>query len=55
MPEVIRQLVRDYVYQIKFVIDSPRNCEEVEAWLAGFPEINIHACSSCRKGSMWKP
>jgi 7-carboxy-7-deazaguanine synthase len=39
VPEVIRQLVRDYAYQIKFVIDSPRDCEEVEAWLAGFPEI----------------
>jgi 7-carboxy-7-deazaguanine synthase len=39
VPEVIRQLMRDYVYQIKFVIDSPRDCEEVEAWLAGFPEI----------------
>jgi 7-carboxy-7-deazaguanine synthase len=40
VPEVIRRLVRDYPYQIKFVVDSPRDCIEAEAWLAEFPEID---------------
>jgi 7-carboxy-7-deazaguanine synthase len=40
VPEVIRRLVREYQYQIKFVVDSPRECHEAEAWLAEFPEID---------------
>jgi 7-carboxy-7-deazaguanine synthase len=39
VPEVIRQLVNDYEYQIKFVIDTPQDCQEVETWLCEFPEI----------------
>ena len=38
-PEVIRRLVRDYAYQVKFVVDGPAACEEVERYLADFPEI----------------
>ena len=38
-PEVIRRLVRDYEYQFKFVIDRPRDCREVETYLANLPEI----------------
>jgi len=38
-PEVIRRLVRDYDYQLKFVIDRPQDCREVEEFLARFPEI----------------
>jgi 7-carboxy-7-deazaguanine synthase len=38
-PEVIRRLVAEYVYQIKFVIDSPEDLELVEKYLAEFPEI----------------
>jgi 7-carboxy-7-deazaguanine synthase len=40
VPEVIRQLVREYPYQIKFVIDLPSDCDEMAAWLAAFPEID---------------
>jgi 7-carboxy-7-deazaguanine synthase len=40
VPEVIRRLVREYPYQIKFVVDSPRDCQEAETWLAEFPEID---------------
>ena len=40
VPEVIRRLVREYEYQIKFVVDSPRDCQEAEAWLSEFPEID---------------
>ena len=28
-PEVVRRLVADYVYQVKFVVDSPDDCGEV--------------------------
>ena len=45
VPEVIRQLVQDYEYQIKFVIDTPPDCQEVETWLAEFPEIRRAGCS----------
>jgi 7-carboxy-7-deazaguanine synthase len=40
VPEVIRRLVREYGYQIKFVVDSPRDCQEAEAWLSEFPVID---------------
>jgi len=39
-PEVIRRLVREYTYQIKFVIDAPADCLEVEQYLQQFPEID---------------
>ena len=39
-PDVIRRLVRDYNYQLKFVIDRPEDCREVERYLAEFPEID---------------
>lgn len=38
-PEVIRRLVRDYAYQLKFVVDTPADLEELTAYLAEFPEI----------------
>jgi len=40
VPEVIRRLVRDYEYQIKFVVDSQRDCQEAELWLTEFPQID---------------
>ena len=40
VPDVIRQLIRDYQYQIKFVVDSPADCREVETWLAEFPQVD---------------
>jgi 7-carboxy-7-deazaguanine synthase len=39
-PEVIRQLASRYEYQFKFVIDTPVDCGEVEAYLAKFPLID---------------
>jgi len=39
-PEVIRQLVDQYRYQIKFVVDRPADCKEVEEYLDRFPEID---------------
>jgi 7-carboxy-7-deazaguanine synthase len=38
-PEVIRRLTAEYDYQLKFVIDQPEDCREVETYLQGFPEI----------------
>jgi 7-carboxy-7-deazaguanine synthase len=38
-PEVIRRLTAEYDCQLKFVIDRPEDCREVEAYLAEFPEI----------------
>jgi 7-carboxy-7-deazaguanine synthase len=39
-PDVIRRLVAEYPYQVKFVVDTPRDCDEVEAYLRAFPEID---------------
>ncbi len=38
--EVIRRLVAEYDYQLKFVIDRPEDCREAEAYLKEFPEID---------------
>jgi 7-carboxy-7-deazaguanine synthase len=35
-PEVIRRLMADYAYQLKFVIDTPADCDAVQSWLAEF-------------------
>ena len=38
-PDVIRRLIAEYDYQMKFVIDTTADCEEVLRYLAEFPEI----------------
>jgi 7-carboxy-7-deazaguanine synthase len=40
VPEVIRRLLAEYEYQLKFVIDSQADCDEVEAYLEEFPEAD---------------
>ncbi len=39
-PDVIRRLVREYPYQIKFVADARDDCRAVEEWLGEFPEVD---------------
>jgi 7-carboxy-7-deazaguanine synthase len=39
-PHVVRRLVRDYSYQVKFVVDRECDCDEVEDYLAEIPEID---------------
>jgi 7-carboxy-7-deazaguanine synthase len=38
-PRVVRRLVQDYEYQVKFVVDRVEDCTEVEQYLSEFPEI----------------
>jgi 7-carboxy-7-deazaguanine synthase len=38
-PEVIRRLVADHEYQVKFVIDSHEDLDSVQEYLAEIPEI----------------
>ncbi|MBN1589799.1 MAG: 7-carboxy-7-deazaguanine synthase QueE [Pirellulales bacterium] len=40
VPEVIRQLIGRYEYQLKFVVAEPDDCDQVERWLAEFPEVD---------------
>lgn len=40
VPAVIRQLVGQYTYQLKFVIDTRADCDEVQTYLAEFPEVS---------------
>lgn len=39
-PRVIRRLIREYAYQLKFVIDCREEFGELEEYLAEFPEID---------------
>lgn len=39
-PDVLRRLVRDHAYQLKFVVDTRTDCLEVEEYLAQFPLIH---------------
>jgi 7-carboxy-7-deazaguanine synthase len=39
-PEVIRRLVAEYDYQVKFVVGNFDDCSEAERFLADFPEID---------------
>ncbi len=39
-PDVIRQLSAEYPYQFKMVIDTPKDCEDVESYLGEFQEID---------------
>jgi 7-carboxy-7-deazaguanine synthase len=39
-PDVIRHLTTSYPYQMKFVIDVPEDCQEVEEYLRDFPTID---------------
>lgn len=39
-PEVIRRLVAEFQYQVKFVIDTQADLDEVSAYLEQFPEIS---------------
>ena len=38
VPEVMRRLMDEYDYQLKFVVDRPADCVDVERYLAEFPE-----------------
>jgi 7-carboxy-7-deazaguanine synthase len=39
-PEVVLRLMQHYTYQLKFVVDQPADCQEVEAYLSEFPEVD---------------
>ncbi|MBN2218455.1 MAG: 7-carboxy-7-deazaguanine synthase QueE [Pirellulales bacterium] len=39
-PEVIRQLIANYDYQVKFVVERLKDCEDVERYLTELPEID---------------
>lgn len=39
-PEVIRRLLAEHPYQLKFVIDRPADVDDVEQWLREFPEVD---------------
>ena len=40
VPTVVRRLMNEYDYQLKFVIDTPADCDEVENYLSDFPEVD---------------
>ncbi len=38
-PDVVRRLIAEFDYQVKFVVDRPDDCREVEEYLREVPEI----------------
>lgn len=38
-PEILRRLIQEHTYQLKFVIDQPADVQEVEGYLREIPEI----------------
>jgi 7-carboxy-7-deazaguanine synthase len=39
-PKVVERLIDSYDYQVKFVVDSPADCQDVEDYLDVFPKID---------------
>ncbi len=39
-PQVVNRLISEYDYQIKFVIDTPADCQEAEEYLTSMPQID---------------
>jgi 7-carboxy-7-deazaguanine synthase len=39
-PEIVRRLIDEHDHQLKFVIDTPEDCEEVVDYLQAFPAID---------------
>ncbi|HEX4129528.1 MAG TPA: 7-carboxy-7-deazaguanine synthase QueE [Pirellulales bacterium] len=39
-PHIVRRLLIEYEYQLKFVVDTPADCETVERYLAELPEAD---------------
>lgn len=40
VPDVIRRLIDEHPYQIKFVVDAPADCDEIEMYLDDMSEID---------------
>jgi 7-carboxy-7-deazaguanine synthase len=40
VPRVVHQLLAEFDYQLKFVVGTPEDCDEVERYLEEFPEAN---------------
>jgi 7-carboxy-7-deazaguanine synthase len=38
-PDVVRRLVGEYEYQLKFVVETSADCAEVESYLDDFPQV----------------
>ena len=39
-PETVRRLTQEFAYQLKFVIDTPGDLDDVTAWLDRFPHLD---------------
>jgi 7-carboxy-7-deazaguanine synthase len=39
-PDVVRRLMARYPWQLKFVVDRPSDCQEVQAYLADLPAVD---------------
>jgi 7-carboxy-7-deazaguanine synthase len=50
-PDVVRKLIREQQYQVKFVVDTPADLEEIDRYLAAMPEIRTSCVMLMPQGS----
>ena len=53
-PHVVRRLLRDYQYQMKFVVDDIQDCRDVEVYLREFPEVERRRVMLMPQGTQQK-
>ena len=57
-PDVIRRLVNQFAYQIKFVVDTLQmTCQEIDQYLQQFPEIDADSVMLMPQGTdpeLWR-
>jgi len=51
-PEIIQQLITEYDYQLKFVIDSRNDMDEVADYLVEFPDVDPHKICLMPQGTV---
>lgn len=52
-PDVVRRLVAEYTYQVKFVVNQPEDCEEVQQYLEELAVIDRGRVLLMPQGTDW--
>jgi len=50
-PDVIRRLIRQYAYQVKFVVDREEDVDDIDRYLEQFPEMDVNAVMLMPQGT----
>lgn len=50
-PKIVRQLIQQYVYQLKFVVNNPADLREIDQYLEQFPELDFNCVMLMPEGT----